>query len=84
MKKIMIIAMLAIGLSACSSEYAQKSADRSKRLICIDGVEYMVFVGAYSDPVTPHLKLDGKPYACRAPVRTDDTGARAAAVVVAS
>lgn len=68
-RKTLFIALLI--LSGCDDPGAQeRHQDRADEYItymypvCRDGVEYLVQAHGYSTAVTPHLKPDGKPYAC--------------------
>ena len=60
-KTIILVAMV---LSGCNTpEGRQREADRSDR-VCIDGVSYIYMRNAYGSSISPHLKVDGKPYTC--------------------
>lgn len=68
-RKTLFITLLV--LSGCGDPGAQeRPQDRADEYItymypvCRDGVEYLVQPYGYSTAVTPHLKPDGKPYAC--------------------
>lgn len=64
MKKIIILAALA--LAACSSpQDRQERVDNKSSRVCIDGVSYIFMPNAYGGSISPHLKPDGRPYTCQ-------------------
>lgn len=61
MKKIAIVAALV--LTGCTQN-GQGRVDGHSSRVCIDGVSYIYMPNSYGGSITPHLKVDGRPYTC--------------------
>ena len=68
MKKLLIL-LVALVLIGCEIKIEEKSffdkeREREFNTVCIDGVEYLYYVGYKVGFLAPHFKTDGKLYLC--------------------